>query len=650
MSLPPLHQPVFSGKAVPDTASTRYVDPVHGHDDDPGTKEKPWRTIQRSLPRLVPGATLCLRGGTYYENLYCSVVGTKEAPITICGYPGETVVIDGGFSEFQTDPASAWDPGEAPGEFVSRKAYPNIRDVLGLFGDSNVGLQTYWHLDHLLTSQEIIRKDPGSEKTGPYYAGPGLFYDKPSGKIHIRLAHTGLTAPGFKNYQGETDPRKLPLVVAPFRSVPLHLDQAMHVRFRDLVIRGGGYNTVLMNFAVDVEFEYVTIFGGTYCIRSKNSGPVKIFHCGIYGQIPPWGFRTENALHTYDHIYYDPFTQPPVPRDARNVARLPTHALLVTEGGEESDVFYYPVNNHWEVAYTEFADAHDGIYLNGRNVWMHHCSIRNIQDDGVYLSSPTPGVCDDVHIAQNFISKCLIPFAAHTRGGPGGAVHVYGNVVDMREKVNYRRPTEDKPEGGFISSVFFLIHGRTQLRGIENIGFYHNTAILTHRAFAGTAPGRNHPDSVRSVYNNLFVYLETPDLPKGEATSQVNVDGNLHWSPLGYGKNGTGADWLKGVQESAHSQGNTGQWQGTVWEKSGVADDPRFAKFDSLDPASSIDYRLKPESPAIGKAIDFPQKADLRGNAAGPNIGAFQNNELLRVGIGGRIIAGEGVATGSQER
>ena len=44
-----------------------------------------------------------------------------------------------------------------------------------------------------------INTDPGS--------GPGVWYDKDSGRIHARLAHTHLPAP-IPNYRGETDPRR----------------------------------------------------------------------------------------------------------------------------------------------------------------------------------------------------------------------------------------------------------------------------------------------------------------------------------------------------------------------------------------------------------------------------------------------------------
>src|SRR4029079_7093076 len=130
------------------------------------------------------------------------------------------------------------------GEYRSTKTYKNIRDVVGLFGDSNIGLQTYWYRMDLQADNEMWINNP-EKFIDPMYCGPGLWYDKPTGRIHVRLAHTKLEVLGDKNYRGETDPRKLPLVIAPFNSVPLRVDQAMHVRFQDLVVRGGGFNAVI---------------------------------------------------------------------------------------------------------------------------------------------------------------------------------------------------------------------------------------------------------------------------------------------------------------------------------------------------------------------------------------------------------------------
>jgi len=635
-SHPALHHPVFSFEKKLLEGPLFYVDAAKGSDANPGSKDQPWKTIQHALPFLAPGDTLLLRGGTYFENVYCAVVGTKDKPITIRSYPGEVAILDGGFSEYQTNPAEAWEPGEAAGEFVSKRSHRNIRDVLGLFGDSNIGLQTYWHLEYLLASGEKT----AAGNSIPFYCGPGIFYDKETGKIHIRMAPTTQDHPGFVNYSGETDPRKLPLVIAPFRSVPLHVDQAMHVRFQDLVIRGGGYNTVLMNFAVDIRFDYVTIFGGTYCIRSKNSGPVEMANCGVFGQIPPWGYWSDNALQTYDPVYYDPFTQPPEPRTARNVARLNTHALLVTEGAEESDVFFYPFNNHWKITQCEFADSHDGIYLNGRGMELSHSLLSGIQDDGFYLSSPSPvPINENIHIFDNYIAGSMTPFSGHLRGDSSGHYYIYGNIVDMRFLTQMYRPNEKFPEGRFTTGALFLVHGRGTVQGIDNILFCYNTFIVSGNQFAGGTLGRTHPDSVRNVFNNIFVYEEKlPGIPKeGSLAGQANLDGNLHWVAASDVK--VPADWVQKIHESPASQENVEQWKGDPWAVHSRYGNPEFKNWE-LSRLDQNDYRLKESSPALDLGIAFPDQEHLRGPARGKIVGALATKDPLKVGINRRVLAG----------
>lgn len=79
-------------------AATYYV-ATTGGDTNPGTLTQPWKTVQKAANTLVAGDTAYLRGGTYNEyNIRFANSGTSGNPITIKGYPGETAIIDGGFT------------------------------------------------------------------------------------------------------------------------------------------------------------------------------------------------------------------------------------------------------------------------------------------------------------------------------------------------------------------------------------------------------------------------------------------------------------------------------------------------------------------------------------------------------------------------
>ena len=616
-SHPPLQAPRPPASRPLPTEALHFVDATAGDDAQAGTERSPWKTLPHALTQVAPGDTLVLRAGTFFESVYCAVAGTAEQPITIRAYPGERVIIGGGLPEFQRDPVSCWEP-LGDGEYRSTRPYRNLRDVLGAFADSNIGLQTYWHHEDLVATNEfwIHHKDSGA--IDPVYCGPGLWYDKQSGRIHCRLAPTHIANDQVRNYRGETDPRKLPLVIAPFASTPLRIDQAMHVRFQDLVFRGGGFNTIDLNFGVDVTFDNLTLFCATYGLRARATGPLRIVDSGFHGGIPPWGFRNENSLRTYTPRAYDPFI--PVPGKAsRNIARLNTHALLVTEGAYEFDVFYFPQNHNWEISHCEFSDGHDGVYLSGHGIRFHHNHVHTIQDDAIYLSSPAHWATGDIRIHQNLITRSLMAFGCHSRGGPSGTIHIYRNIADLRQGVNLGRPTPANRAGRVGNYHIFLVHGR-RLLGIESMNFYHNTFIspaspdaMAHRLLTATSP-----DTTRRVFNNAFVYLNRYGWLRNYkgVDNDVRTDGNLHWC--------TDPEvdppdrFLAQLRESPYAAANA-----PGWAANSIVADPQFQRYAPIEQA---DLRLREDSPAAGAGIVLPAEWEdpfRPENGAKPDIGAL---------------------------
>jgi Right handed beta helix region len=64
-----------------------------GSNSNPGTRVRPWRTVQKAINSLKPGQTALVRGGVYYENLVVTRAGTRTKPITLRNYPGARPVI-----------------------------------------------------------------------------------------------------------------------------------------------------------------------------------------------------------------------------------------------------------------------------------------------------------------------------------------------------------------------------------------------------------------------------------------------------------------------------------------------------------------------------------------------------------------------------
>jgi hypothetical protein len=69
---------------------------ANGDDANPGTKSRPWKTLQHAADVVTPGTTVNIRGGVYCQQLAVKVSGSADKGfITFRSQPGETAVIDG---------------------------------------------------------------------------------------------------------------------------------------------------------------------------------------------------------------------------------------------------------------------------------------------------------------------------------------------------------------------------------------------------------------------------------------------------------------------------------------------------------------------------------------------------------------------------
>lgn len=73
-----------------------------GNDANPGTKAKPFATIQAAVNKLQPGDTCLVRGGTYRETVTFPRSGTADKPITLKPYGNERVTVSG------CEPVTGW--------------------------------------------------------------------------------------------------------------------------------------------------------------------------------------------------------------------------------------------------------------------------------------------------------------------------------------------------------------------------------------------------------------------------------------------------------------------------------------------------------------------------------------------------------------
>lgn len=635
----PLPAPVARPLAA---GPTFFVDAAKGDDASDGSKETPWRSVQFGVKRLKPGDTLYLRGGVYHETVYLTRSGTAEAPVTVAAFPGELAVLDGGHREFLESPATAWEPhkGGAPDEYVSTKSYPNAADrrvptqflpgsweplwgiederpvALGHFADSLVPLHGYRTAADLRADGEL---QPKGKKDGAVYCGPGLWFNRETSRVHIRLAHTKLAGLGDRSYRGESDPRKLPLVVATgFGADVLRISGVRHVRIEGLVLRGAtGSPMVHVYGSEGVHLDHLSVYGGFPGLLVNASQKLKVTHCAFRGLAAPWTGRA--------HMKY------------RGTASY----QIVLQNGQ-------PVNEDVEFAHCEFTDDHDFAFLRyAKNLRFHHNFVDNFNDDGLEFGAKLRW--HTAHVHHNRIGACLGVFQQHeidkdespVEHDAESGLFVYRNVFDQRAGVYYGLPAEPDPSGAFLRAEGHLIsdHGSPVYPVMR---FYHNTLLRREPVFRDYflfglgAAGLKHTE--RDVFNNLFVQAERVPgaVILGKEAGRLREGGNVLWGV----KDGPGLKGSPFAKFRASPLFKASQeFYPPGWTTDDVVGDPKFASL--ADPAARSDLRLTKGSAAIDAGLAVPAKwpDPLRASDAGkPDAGAIPFGlEGWGVGVGGRI-------------
>lgn len=86
---------LYLSTATSANAATYYV-ATNGSDSNPGTLDRPWKTVKYAVSKMVAGDTTYVREGVYREKgVAFSTSGTASAPIKLLNYPGESPTLEG---------------------------------------------------------------------------------------------------------------------------------------------------------------------------------------------------------------------------------------------------------------------------------------------------------------------------------------------------------------------------------------------------------------------------------------------------------------------------------------------------------------------------------------------------------------------------
>jgi hypothetical protein len=412
------------------------------------------------------------------------------------------------------------------------------------------------------------------------YCGPGAMWNPATGRIHIRLSHTHIPSlsridylnhgPVFDhNYTGETDPRKIPLVLC--RDVAVGV-RCSHVRVQDLVFQG--QKTVEFGDGAaghsDVEVDGVHVYAGPQPFGAVIGGSGKVVHSKFRGYDAPWSNRFSDKNRT-------------------------DQGLLVRLSGAEH-----------EIARSEFTDHHDGVRLTDPNgsVEFHHNLLENMNDDGLFLTPRHPYRM--VRIWQNVFRGAVsyLPFAG---GGQGVVspeevgIYIYRNFFDLRRRTYGGPPRQDGADRGIFRSGLLMNEHSDSIR--PNLFFYHNDIALedgSNQDWYLARLGDDFRDSHFHVRNNILVQFA------GRPKDAVR--------PIASGTFDSRANLLWGMQDGP-GKGRPGD----------VLRDPEFVRLPA-DWREGVDLHLRPGSPAIDAGAEIPAEwpDPLRSLDAGPpDIGAI---------------------------
>lgn len=646
-SHPPTRPLPTAMKLHPPNKPARFVDAVRGDDSHNGDLSAPWKTLSHAYRQLKPGDTLYLRGGVYYEQSSLTRSGTSESPITIASYPGELAIIDGSLREFTEHPQDSWEPfaGGADNEFVSKKTFPNtdarraptqflpgswepmwgIEDerplVLGHFADSMLPLHGYRFLSDLRAKNEFWIGSKKENETG-LYCGPGTWFNRETGRIHIRLAHHQLDGLGSSAYRGETDPRKLPLIIAAgFGDDVLRVTGIKHVRLQGLVFRGAtGSPMINIYGSSDIELDHVTVFGGFPGLMINASQNIRVQHSAFRGLAAPWTSRA--------HMKY---------------RGTPSYQIILKND--------QPLNENIEFAWSEFTDDHDFAFVRwARNLQFHHNFVDNFNDDGLECGAKLRD--HTLFIFQNRIGGVLSPFTQHEIDkdespidhNPQAGVFVFRNVFDFRAGTYRSPPTQSDPRGAYLCEEGHLAgdHGSPVWPVMH---FYHNTFVRETPVFRdnflfGLAV-MGLRQSERNVFNNIFVQIQKVPGVNFVALKQaerLREGGNILWG-IADGPKLQGDPFAK-FRASALFKASQ-QHDPDGWTTHDRIVDPKFIRLAADGSRRSDDLQLLKDSPAIntGRSVPIDWPDPLRSSDSDrPDVGAIPfGAKAWPIGIDGRL-------------
>ncbi|MFD0960972.1 hypothetical protein [Paenibacillus chungangensis] len=187
---------------LPASDNTYYVATTGSDTTGDGSKNNPWRTIQKAADTMVAGDTTVIREGIYEETVKPSQSGEEGKAITYKAADGEKVVVSG------ADTVTGWEELPDTSEFAWAQNKPIYRAYIG----TDLATTTYPKIDGTVGTKQLaldvyVQNSNGIEQQMNQARYPNMQADKLYDKLELdnygALVDGGMT---FAEFNGENKP------------------------------------------------------------------------------------------------------------------------------------------------------------------------------------------------------------------------------------------------------------------------------------------------------------------------------------------------------------------------------------------------------------------------------------------------------------
>ena len=577
-----------------------YVSP-NGSDNNSGTLDSPWQTLEYALGRLSPGDVLNLRGGIYYEHeIKVDLKGTASAPITIRSYPGERAVIDGGVPYFKNTQNSEWELVDSELHlYRSQRTFLEGFDfVRAWLVDDDVQLVEYESAENL----ESTNYGPlnGLE---PFYMGPGLQL-RSDGHIYIRLVYnpndlTDVSGNPIAPTPIDIDPNNNKLAVF-FSNYIFLLDGASYLHFKDLDFSHAKYIMDVRNGSHHIVLSGCHLNYSNYgLVIRENIHNWEIYNCEFNNGVP-------------DYIYWTDVKN----RDGDVTEAYPEFQSAAINGSIPG--FY--------IHHNLFRNTFDGLTVEDgtTNTQITENVFKHIRDDSINLSE---GI-SNVQVAHNMLWHVMGGISVLSSDQAPGHVYIHHNVIDNSAYQRGGRPGNYRADNWPVWTIGSPFTGHDEEDKASWWKLYNNTIISRQDPGHPWAPAG--PDEVtgnpeKYVFNNIFYVFDERVIFRNDLVAfGSHYDGNVIY------RNTAGSLPLFldfGDGDRYHSLLDFQASSGTDWEIHGLEIDPGFDLSAINDPTfdpAAIWERYRPAnhqvftSGASYDGLDWPETQHVNYRGAIP--------------------------------